>query len=83
MGNLISKTRIILVGCGPHAKRVYLPALHQLQHIELALIIDLESQEHSIRAAVKDSPSIELWFIKPFSEGIPVDLAQRISAFVF
>jgi predicted dehydrogenase len=83
VGNLISKTRIILVGCGPHAKRVYLPALRQLQHIELALIIDLESQEHSVRAAVKDSPNIELWFIKPFSAGIPVDLAQRISAFVF
>jgi len=82
VGNLISKTRIILVGCGPHAKRVYLPALRQLQHIELALIIDLESQEHSVRAAVKDSPGIELWFIKPFSDGIPVDLAQRISAFV-
>jgi predicted dehydrogenase len=80
---LISKTRVILVGCGPHAKRVYLPALRQLKHIELTLIIDLESQEHSVRAAVNDSLGIELWFIKPFSGGIPFDLAQRISAFVF
>ena len=77
-----TKARIILVGCGPHAKRVYLPALRQLRHIELSLVIDLESQETTVRNATKGIPDTELWFIKPFADNIPDDVAQKLSSFV-
>ena len=39
-----NKAKIILIGCGPHARRVYLPALHRISNIKLELIIDLEKQ---------------------------------------
>ncbi|RSK38963.1 Gfo/Idh/MocA family oxidoreductase [Hymenobacter perfusus] len=77
-----TKARIILVGCGPHARRVYLPALRQLRHIELSLVIDLESQETAVRNATKEIPDTELWFIRPFADNIPDDVAQKLSSFV-
>jgi predicted dehydrogenase len=82
MGIIINKARIILVGCGPHAKRVYLPALRRIQDIELSLVIDLESQAASVRQALTENPETELLLIKPFSESLPADLAFRLSTFV-
>lgn len=82
MGNIINKARIILIGCGPHARRVYLPALSHLRHIELTLVIDLESQESSVRAANKENLETDLWFIEPFSDNMPIKLAERLSAYV-
>lgn len=77
-----TKARIILIGCGPHARRVYLPALRQLQHIELSLVIDLDSQEATVRNATKGIPDTELWFIRPFADNVPDDVAQKLSSFV-
>jgi predicted dehydrogenase len=82
MGEIINKARIILVGCGPHAKRVYLPALRRIQDIELSLVIDLESQGTSVRKALTGNPETELLLIKPFPESLPADLAFRLSGFV-
>lgn len=82
MRTSVNKARIILIGCGPHARRVYLPALCHFQHIELTLVIDLESQESTVRAASIENKEAELWFIKPFSDTVPDELAQRLSTFV-
>lgn len=71
-----------MIGCGPHARRVYLPALRQLRHIELSLVIDLESQENTVRDATKGHSKAELWFIRPFVYGIPDDVARKLSSFV-
>lgn len=82
MRNTEDKARIILIGCGPHARRVYLPALRHFRHIELTLVIDLESQEFTVRAANIENKEAELWFVKPFSDTVPDELAQRLSTFV-
>ena len=82
MANVINKPRIILIGCGPHARRVYLKALRRIRHIELALVIDLESQESVVRDAITENSETELWLIKPFWDGMPADLAFRLSNFV-
>jgi len=82
VGDKIQKARIILIGCGPHAKRVYLPALRLIQHIELALVIDLESQESSVGLALKEFSETDTWFIEPFVEAIPSNFATRLSDFM-
>lgn len=82
MGNTNYKARIILVGCGPHARRIYLPALRRIEHIDLSLVIDLESQESIVRKALTESSETELLLTKPFSGSIPVELALYLSNFV-
>lgn len=77
-----NKARIILIGCGPHARRVYLPALRRIQNIELVLVIDLENQETVVRKALVDYPETKLWLIKPFLEIMPSDFSCRLSDFV-
>lgn len=83
MNVTLDKANVILIGCGPHARRVYLPALRQIHYVDLALIVDLESQETIVRASMGGNTDTELWFIKPFSETMPVHLADSLSAFVF
>ena len=82
MGNTDYQARIILVGCGPHARRIYLPALRRIEHIELSLVIDLESQDSIVRKAITENSETELLLIKPFSGSIPVDMALWLSNFV-
>jgi len=48
MGSKNKNPSIILIGCGPHARRVYLPALQRISNIKLELIIDLESQASEV-----------------------------------
>ena len=82
MKNNENRAKIILIGCGPHARRVYLPALQSIKHIELALVIDLESQELIVQKALAKNPESELWLIKPFLESMPKTLTTRLSSFV-
>lgn len=76
------QARIILIGCGPHARRVYLPALRKIKHIELALVIDLKSQEIVVKSALEGDKEIELWFVDPFTDQLPNNLDNRLSKFV-
>jgi hypothetical protein len=78
------KARIILIGCGPHAERLYLPALRKLNHLDLALVVDLKPREAEVRDAVdrKWGGDPELLFVDPFKEALPDDLHRRLSAFV-
>lgn len=82
------RARVILIGCGPHAKRIYLPALRKLDQLELALVVDLKAQEADVRDAVASTwgpgPETrpEMWFIDPFSDTLPADLRDRLSVFV-
>jgi hypothetical protein len=85
MGKSREKARIILVGCGPHGKRIYLPALRELQeHLELALVIDLKAKEADVRAAIAGNwdPGPEMLFIDPFPETMPEALDRKLSSFV-
>ncbi len=88
MKNSNASTSIIMIGCGPHAKRIYLPALKNLiikYNLKLALVIDLKSEESLVQTAISDQwkPEPELWFIDPFTENIPEELDHKLTAFVF
>jgi len=82
MGNRDNIARIILIGCGPHARRVYLPALYRIKNIKLELVIDLESQGSAVQNAIKIFEQTELWLIQPFTDVMPSEVAYRLSNFV-
>lgn len=72
---------VILIGCGPHARRIYIPALRNLQQVKLALVIDLESEASVVRNAIGEMET-ELWLIQPFANTLPPELWARLSQFV-
>jgi predicted dehydrogenase len=76
------QARIILIGCGPHARRVYLPALHRIKNIKLELVIDLESQGPTVQKAIKYFEQTELWLIQPFIDVLPSEVANKLSELV-
>lgn len=82
----MNKTKIMLIGCGPHAKRIYLPALEKLRKridFELLLVVDLYLMENSVSRAINQTIfKPETWFISPFPSEIPAQLEERLSEFV-
>lgn len=82
MKNKEEKVSVILIGCGPHARRIYLPALRSISNVKLALVIDLESEESIVRSAIGDTLETELWLIEPFANTLPPALNARLSRFV-
>ena len=50
------KKNIILVGCGPHAKRIYLPCIKKFSkkmNFNLSLIVDLKINENKVKKFLK------------------------------
>ena len=48
----------MLIGCGPHAKRIYLPAIEKLRKridIELLLVVDLYVTKDSVARAINQT----------------------------
>ena len=75
----------MLAGCGPHANRIYLPALRSLRaYLDLALVIDLKGKESDVRSAVAREwgPGPELRFIDRFPQEMPAELDRDLSSFV-
>jgi len=52
--------------------------------VELALVIDLKSQESFVRDAIatKLGQDPEIWFIEPFQDSLPTSLERKLSSFV-
>lgn len=82
MVNNNDKVKIILIGCGPHSRRVYIPAIKKINHLKLELVIDLESQESIVRSSLTKFVETELHLIKPFKNDVPIDLSNTLSNFV-
>lgn len=82
MNNKQKIAKIILIGCGPHAKRVYLPAIRRIKHIKLELVVDLETQESVVRSSLTNFQETKLHLIKPFENHCPDDLSNFLSGFV-
>jgi predicted dehydrogenase len=74
--------KIILIGCGPHAKRVYLPALKKNDQVELMLIVDLKIKESEIRVNSNMFPDVHYIFIDQFQDKISHELGQELTSFV-
>lgn len=72
-------TNIILIGCGPHAKRVYLPAIQKMTNVKVSLVVELESQRFLTENTLKNFEGCEVLYTKPFQNGIPQDLAEAIN----
>lgn len=79
-------TRIILIGIGPHSKRVYLPALHQLKQkfgVEISLAIDVKSEAEKVTHHFeKHDYQIDTLFIDPFTGQLPGALRTDLNHFV-
>lgn len=80
--NKIKEANIILIGCGPHSTRVYLPAIKALNHLKLKLVIDLKNKKSIIGSALKEFDETELLLIDPFESNLPSDLSIRLSQYV-
>ncbi|QNK62377.1 Gfo/Idh/MocA family oxidoreductase [Pedobacter sp. PAMC26386] len=79
-------TRIILIGIGPHSKRIYLPALANLKQkfrVEISLAVDVRSKAKKVRHHFeKQGYNIKTLFIEPFSEKLPDDIRSALSQYV-
>ena len=72
-------TNIILIGCGPHAKRVYLPAIQKMTNVKVSLVVELESQRSVTEKNLENFENCEVLYTKPFQNGVPQDLAEEIN----
>ncbi|MGY0040139.1 Gfo/Idh/MocA family oxidoreductase [Pedobacter sp. NJ-S-72] len=81
-----SAIRIILIGIGPHSKRVYLPALAKLKEkfdLEILLTIDVKSESEKVkRHFEKHGYVINTLFIDPFAVQLPEALKAELNHFV-
>ena len=82
MNNELKIAKIILIGCGPHARRVYLPAINKIKHVKLELIVDLESQESLLRSSLTNFQETKLHIIRPFENNVPDELSNFLSKYV-
>jgi predicted dehydrogenase len=71
-------TNIILIGCGPHAKRVYLPAIQKLERVKISLIVELENQQTLTRNDLKKYTDCEFYFTEFFEKSLPLKLANYL-----
>lgn len=82
----MQKIKVIEIGFGPHAKRVYGPALQKYSkefNTELSLVVDLKQQEQNVREYFKNNLlKPEFLFIDPFEGEIPLDIEKYLSKFV-
>lgn len=75
--------KLALIGCGPHAKRIYLPALAALRRtydIDLALVVELTTEREAVQAATVATgfqPAMVL--VEPFADRLPADVARQLS----
>lgn len=84
--HLSIKIKLIEIGIGPHAKRVYVPALKELGFklkAEIALAIDVKEKEVEVREFFN---SINLYpdffFVDPFKEALPKHLEKYLTDYV-
>lgn len=82
----MQKQGIIEIGFGPHAKRVYAPAMLEWGSnygFYLALIVDLKEKESDIRSYFDSySQKPDFLFIDPFQEKIPEKVEEFLTEYV-
>ena len=73
---------ILLIGCGPHAKRVYIPILKQFENkydVKLKAVIEIEGKKEDTQTFVnkyfKDTKFI---FTKPFAPKYKISLLLNL-----
>lgn len=75
--------KLALIGCGPHARRIYLPALRALRRrypLELSIVVELAPLAESVVAAVvANGFAPDTLFVDRFSGSLPEQLAEELS----
>uniref|UniRef100_A0A831Z0F7 Gfo/Idh/MocA-like oxidoreductase N-terminal domain-containing protein n=1 Tax=candidate division WWE3 bacterium TaxID=2053526 RepID=A0A831Z0F7_UNCKA len=80
----VGKIKLAIIGVGPHAKRVYVPALNKLREeysVELSLTVDLKGKEEDLNDYFKSQeikPKTML-FVAPFEGKIPSKLRRELN----
>src|SRR5438128_2542028 len=78
--------KLIVVGVGPHARRIYLPALKQLQakyDVEVTVTIELISTQHQTKEFFKTlGLQTEFFFVDPFFASLPKNVRLQLDRFV-
>lgn len=67
----MKNANILLIGCGPHAKRVYLPILKEMQrqNVYLKAVVEINDKKDDVTNVIsKDFENVELLFISPFQK---------------
>ncbi|HSH55237.1 MAG TPA: Gfo/Idh/MocA family oxidoreductase, partial [Candidatus Limnocylindrales bacterium] len=77
----VKQLNIMLIGCGPYAKHIYLPALAEQNdsyRLNLTVVVELESQKAFVEEAVKGLGPVKLVLTKKFKN--PYSLPTRLVA---
>jgi predicted dehydrogenase len=79
----MNSVKLALIGCGPHARRIYLPALRALcsrHRIELELVVELASERGAVAAALAGTGfAPETVLLEPFSGALPEQLGRQLA----
>lgn len=63
---------LILVGLGPHSKRVYIPALKNLVNVRIKLIVELlEKKQETSDYLIREHLNSDLLFVDKFEDSLP------------
>jgi hypothetical protein len=79
---------ILLIGCGPHAKRVYIPALANSRgkyNVKLRAVVELDGKQNETKSIVNAVfDDVDFVFTKPFSRPhvLPAALKKRLDTTV-
>ena len=79
-------TNLLLIGCGPHARRAYLPAIQGLarsHHVNLSVVIDIDQARASVLDTIhKTELHPEILFVEPFTEKLPDSIRSLLDTCV-
>lgn len=82
----MQKIKIIEIGFGPHARRVYAPALQKWGgkfNSELSLVVDLKQEGQNVRDYFNNSSlNPEFLFIDPFEGSLSSEIEKYLSEYV-
>lgn len=76
----------MIIGVGPHTRRIYVPSVKALQQkypVQIKLAIDLKKEASTVRDYfTQNMPETELLFVDPFKEQLPPALATQLYQYV-
>ena len=70
---------LILIGCGPHAKRVYLPAIQKMSGVKVSMVVELVSQRKVTQQTLSNFDNCEVIYTEPFQKEVPIHLAKALN----
>ena len=71
-----------MIGCGPHAKRVYLPAIQNIEDARISLIVELKGQQESIRDVLNKYGNCDTYFTEWFEETLPQKMIDFLDCYI-